>query len=77
VGWEEGVAGTGVPGLLLPFGEVPALSDDIVLLLDQLLGHFLQVVGVDFGEVGRLSVLQSVDGHCAELVLDILEGSAP
>ena len=47
------------------FGFVAGSSSfvsDFFLLFNHFLGHFVHVVAVDFCEMGRSSVLQSVDG---------------
>ena len=46
------VAGARVPSLPLPFGQVPALSDNVLLLLHEFLDHLLQIEAVNFGEMG-------------------------
>ena len=49
-------------GLLdLVTGSLSA-GNDFLLLLQHFFGHFVHVVAVDFCEMGRCSVLKSIDG---------------
>jgi hypothetical protein len=76
--WRHiGISGTSVLGLPDFFRKGIALLKDLLLLLEVLLGHLVQVETVDLGVMRRSALLEGVDRGSVELVLDEFEGGAP
>lgn len=52
----------GVPGFLDLIAESCPFVGDLLVLLDELLGHFVHIEAVDLSEMGGGPVLEGVDG---------------
>lgn len=76
MGCNVAVSLPGVPGFFDLVTESCPFAGELLVLLDELLGHFVHVKAVDFSEVGGGPVLEGVDGRDRHAVLDVLQGGA-
>ena len=76
VGGDVAVSIPGVPGLLDLVAESCPLVGDLLVLLDEFLGHLVHVEAVDLSEMRGGPVLECVDGRDRHAVLDVLQGGA-
>lgn len=77
VGSDVIVARSGVFSLSDFVAGFSSSVDDFLVLLNQLLSHFVHVVAVDFCEMGGGPVLEGVDGGGIQSALDVGQRGSP
>jgi hypothetical protein len=77
VGRNVVISGACVLGLSHCFREGTPLLDNLLLLLQVLLGHLVKVETVDLRVMGRRALLEGVDGGGVKAVLDEAQRGGP